>query len=275
MQTIRQLAGSILLALLSALLVIGGISLALAESYIPAVSPTETRTHLPIFISPIATSALPSVVATASLSSTPSETLPPPPSSCPPPSGWVATRVQPFDTLASLALQYRTTPELLSQANCLVSSDLTPDTLLYVPPVPTQTVVPCGPPPGWILYTVQAGNTMYSLSQAFGVSVAQLQQANCMPYYQTSIKAGQQIWVPNVATRTPTLTPVSIIFPTLTWTASVVPSDTKTPTLEPTLPPTQTQASSPTLSPTAPPSATPTTPPTATPTITAFPSSSP
>ncbi|MFZ5911112.1 MAG: LysM peptidoglycan-binding domain-containing protein [Chloroflexota bacterium] len=268
MQTIRQLAGSILLALLSVVLVIGGISLALAESYIPAASPTETQTQIPIFISPIMTSTLPSV-ATPSLAATPSETLPPPPTSCPPPAGWVAIKVQPFDTLASLALQYKTTPELLRQANCLVSSDLTPDTLLYVPPVPTQTVVPCGPPPGWILYTVQAGNTMYSLSQAFGVSVAQLQQANCMPYYQTSIKTGQQIWVPNVATRTPTLTPISIIFPTLTWTATTVPSATKTPTLEPTLPPTPTSSPSPTTPPTST-----FVPPTEIPSITAFPPSS-
>lgn len=270
MQTVRQLAGSTLLAFLSLLLVAGGISLALAESYVPAATLTATQTSTPVFVFITPTSTFPLLVATASLTPTLTETLPPPPTSCPPPSGWVAIKVQPFDTLDSLALQYKTTPELLSQANCLFSSNLAPGALLYVPPVATPTVVACGPPAGWVRYSVQAGNTLFSLSQAFGVSVAQLQQANCMPYSQTVINAGQQIWVPNVATRTPTLTPISIIFPTLTWTASPAPS-TETPlpppTWTPSLPPPTWTPSS-----TEPP---PTPPPTATPSITAFPTSTP
>lgn len=266
MQTIRQLAGSILLALLSIVLVLGGISLALAESYIPSVNPTETSIQAPVFISPTWISALPSLppMITASQVPTLSETLPPPPTSCPPPYGWVAIRVNPFDTLASLAFLYKTTPELLSQANCLFSPDLTPGSLLYVPPFSTHTAVSCSPPRGWVLYTVQPGNTMYSLSQAFGVSVAQLQQANCMPYYQTSIQVGQKIWAPYLTSRTPTFTPISIIFPTLTNTATEVPSATMTFTLTPTSPPT------PTSIPTQ--SNTPTPIPTDTPTVTEFPS---
>lgn len=266
MQTVRQLAGSILLALLSLLLVLGGIALALGESYLPAATPTALQTQTSVFVFFTPTGTFP-VVETASLTSAPTvtETLPPP-TSCPPPAGWIAIQVQPLDTLASLALQYKTTPELLIQSNCLFSSDLTPGTFLYVPPVPTPTSVPCGPPPGWVRYTVQPGNTLFSLSQAFGVSVSQLQRANCMPYSQTTINAGQSIWVPNVATRTPTLTPVSIIFPTLTWTASPLPTPTWTPLPSPTWTP------SPSPTPTEPP---PTPPPTATPSITAFPTSTP
>lgn len=274
MQTVRQLAGSVLLAFLSLLLVAGGISLALAESYMPAATPTATQTSAPVFVFITPTSAFPLLAATASFTPTVTETLPPPPTSCLPPSGWVAIKVQPLDTLASLALQYKTTPELLSQANCLFSSDLAPGALLYVPPIPTPTTVPCGPPPGWVRYTVQAGNTLFSLSQAFGVSVSQLQRANCMPYSQTAINAGQQIWAPNVATRTPTLTPISIIFPTLTWTASPLPPPTETPLPAPTWTPSLTPQPPPTWtpSPTNPP---PTPPPTATPSITAFPTSTP
>ncbi len=273
MQTVRQLAGSILLAFFSVLLVVGGISLALAESYVPAATPTASQTYTPFFVFHTPTSTFPLAV-TASLPPTLTETLPPPPTSCPPPAGWIAVKVQPLDTLSSLALQYKTTPELLKQSNCLFSSDLTPGTLLYVPPVATPTRVACGPPPGWVQYTVQSGNTLFSLSQAFGVSVSQLQQANCMPYSQTSIQAGQRIWVPNVATRTPTLTPISIIFPTLTWTASPLPS----PTLTPFPSPTWTFSPSPPPSPTEPPTPTsppPTPPPTATASITAFPTSTP
>ena len=44
MQTLRQLGGSLLLAAFSIALVIGGISLALAESYVPVVSHTHRNT---------------------------------------------------------------------------------------------------------------------------------------------------------------------------------------------------------------------------------------
>ncbi len=273
MQTVRQLAGSILLAFLSVLLVVGGIFLALAESYVPVATPTASQTATPFFVFNTPTNVL-AVIATTSLPPTLTETLPPPPTSCPPPAGWIAVKVQPLDTLASLALQYKTTPEILRQSNCLFSSDLAPGTLLYVPPVATPTRVTCGPPPGWVQYTVKTGNTLFSLSQAFGVSVSQLQQANCMPLSQTFIQAGQKIWVPNVATRTPTLTPISIFFPTLTWTASPLPSPTLTPfpsptwTFSPSPPPSSTASATPT-------EPLPTPPPTATASITAFPTSTP
>ncbi|GAB4504839.1 MAG: hypothetical protein Fur0043_18330 [Anaerolineales bacterium] len=273
MQAVRRLVGSTLLAFISLLLVIGGLSLALAESYIPAAATaTQTETPVLVFFTPVNT--LPVSAASASFTPTVTETLPPPPTSCPPPGGWIPIKVQALDTLDSLAIQYKTPPDLLRQANCLFSSDLTPGTLLYVPPVPTPTRVPCGPPPGWVLYTVQAGNTLFSLGQAFGVSVSQLQQANCMPYSQTTINVGRQIWVPNVATRTPTLTPISIIFPTLTWTVSPLPTFTVTFTPSPTWTPSPTLPPSPTatFTSTNPP---PTPPPTATPSITAFPTSTP
>jgi LysM repeat protein len=272
METFRQIAGSLFLALLSISLVIGGISLALAESYVPEI-PTPTETPAPTSI--FNTANTPTLVA-ASFSATPltpSATIPPP-TSCPPPAGWIAISVQPGDTLAILAARYSTTPANLSAANCLFSSDLPTGSIVYVPPVPTQTNVPCGPPPGWVRYTVRPGNTLTSLSLAFGVSVSQLQIANCMPANQFNLAIGQVIYVPNVPTRTPratataTLTPVSIIFPTLTWTASVTPTATDTPS------PTPTQTASPTATPTATiPS--PTTPPTITPSFTAFPSATP
>ena len=272
METIRQIGGSLFLALFSVALVIGGISLALAESYVPEIpTPTETQAPTSIFNTNATSTNTPTQVVASFTAATPTQSATvPPPTSCPPPAGWIAVSVQPGDTLLTLASRYRSTPENLSAANCLFSSDLPTGSIVYVPPVPTQTNVPCGPPAGWVRYTVRPGNTLTSLSQAFGVSIAQLQIANCMPASQINLAAGQVIWVPNVATRTPratataTLTPVSIVFPTLTWTASVTPTATNTPT------PTATQTASPTFTPTATvPS--PTTPPTATDTITAFP----
>lgn len=276
METLRQIGGSLLLALFSVALVIGGISLALAESYVPEI-PTATHTQSPTSIfNPDVTGTETSTLLAASFTATtppPSVTVPPP-TSCPPPAGWIAVLVQPGDSLLSLASRYRSTPENLSAANCLFSSDLPTGSIVYVPSVPTQTNIPCGPPAGWIRYTVRPGNTLTSLSLAYGVSVSQLQFANCMPANQFYLVTGQTIWVPNVVTRTPratataTLTPVSIVFPTLTWTATATPPATSTAT------PTATATASPLPSPTATvPTLTP--PPAASATITAFPTSTP
>jgi len=276
MDTLRQLGGGLLLAAFSAALVIGGISLALAESYIPVVpTPTETQTPVPSFPSPTSPSL---IFITETVSPSPIETVPPtptetvpPPTSCPPPSGWVAISVGPGENLGTLASRYHSTTQELSLANCLFSTDLPTGSILYVPSIPTNTPVPCGPPFGWIRYSVQAGNTLYSLSQAYGVSLSQLQFANCMSAKQYNLVTGQTIWVPNVVTRTPratataTLTPVSIVFPTLTGTASVTPTATDIPT----------STNVPTGTPTGTATATPSPPPTATPpataTVTAFP----
>jgi LysM repeat protein len=269
METLRQIGGSIMLAIFSAALVIGGISLALAESYVPEIPPTATITPTlaPIFNSP---TTQPQIAFTSTVT-TPSATVPPP-TSCPPPSGWIAVTVKPGETLLTLAQQYQSTPTNLSVANCLFSNSLPTGAIIYVPPVPTKTAIPCGPPSNWIQYIVQPGNTMYSLSQAYGVTIAQLQFANCMSASQYNLGAGQRIWVPNVATRTPratataTSTPIIIVFPTLTRTATVtatptdVATSTATATKVPTFTPTATVPS-------------PTTPPTATPTITRFPTS--
>ena len=282
MQIIRQIGISFLLAFLSVALVIGGISLALAESYVPAIPPTPTNTQapLPVFDTP---TPQPIILATNTLS-VPTATFPPP-TSCPPPAGWIAITVQPGDDLVTLAMRYQSTPENLLIANCLFSTDLPTGSILYVPPFPTQTSVPCGPPPGWVPYTVRPGNTISSLSQAFGISSTQLQFANCLSPNQYYLTIGQTIWVPNFATRTPyatatrTLTPVSIIFPTITRTATVTPtatnippSSTATNTNVPTS--TVTQTPVPSFTPTAT-VASPTTPPTATASITAFPSATP
>jgi LysM repeat protein len=275
MDTMRQIGGSLLLALFSIALVVGGISLALAESYVPQIpTPTETLPPTSIF-NPNATGTGTPIFAVASLTPdtpSPSATIPPP-TSCPPPAGWIAVSVQPGDNLQILASRYQSTTESLSAANCLFSSDLPTGSIVYVPPFPTQTSVPCGPPPGWVRYTVQPGNTLTSLSLAFGVSVTQLQFANCMPANQFYLASGQVIYVPNVATRTPratatkTLTPVVIVFPTLTWTASVTPPPTNT--FVPTA--TYTATPPPTFTATVP-SPTVLVPVTVTPSITAFPS---
>jgi LysM repeat protein len=279
METLRRLGGSLLLAIFSVALVIGGISLALAESYVPVVpAPTETQALIPFVASPTLAPTLaplqpPPDTATVSPSPTPTATIPPP-TFCPPPLGWLPVTVGAGDNLVALSFRYHSTPEDLLLANCLFSTDLPTGSIIYVPPVATNTPAPCGPPPGWIRYTVQFNNTLYSISQAYGVTVSQLQNANCMSASQTNLVAGQSLWVPNVPTRTPratataTLTPVSIVFPTLTGTSTATQTATQVFTATGTPTSTATGTATATPSPTAPP---PTATPTATATITAFP----
>jgi LysM repeat protein len=268
-QTLRELAGSILFAVAAIGLVLGGISLALAEGFIPVASnPFPSATPF-LLITTFPTSSAQITIETLPVA-LPSETSTSTPVACTPPAGWVAVQVDTDDTLVTLSIQYQTTMELLSQANCLASNVLVPGTQLYVPPASTPTLSRCGPPGGWIIYAVRPGETLYSLSQAYDVSIAQLQQANCISSGQISLATGQQIWVPNVArgtplpTRTASLTPVSIIFPTLT---SSLPTNEPTATATATPTPTATATQPPTS--TQPPTAT--QPPTPTATITSFP----
>jgi LysM repeat protein len=123
-----------------------------------------------------------------------------------------------------------------------------PPTATPVPPTPTTVACVVHPPPGWVLYTVQEGDNLYSLAQSRRTTVGEIQRVNCLDSYLLSL--GQQIYLP---TEPPTPTP--------TWT--------NVPTMTPSLPtPTELPTSTPTAT-LEPPTATPTIdPPTATPTAT-------
>ena len=74
--------------------------------------------------------------------------------------------------------------------------DLPAGFALYVPPVPTVTVVPCGPPAGYVKrHVVQAGDNLYRIALSYGITYQQLQRANCMGS-STTIYRGQVLWVP-------------------------------------------------------------------------------
>lgn len=310
--------GSILFGVAAAsvsfLLVLGSFALAIRESGIPAArlapfTATFILTPVPTATFPVAT--LPAGAPTFTLQNSGSATLsrtvtatftptlPPPPPSCQPPSGWVAIVVAPGETLDSLAQAYGTTVEALALANCLIVDTLLPGTILYVPPLsPTAPpVVICGPPARWVFYFVQPGDTLYHIAWSFGITVSQLQSANCLGG-STTIHVGQRLYVPNVPIRTPIYTLTSTPTATLTDTATPLlptstatptatlpelPSSTPSPTATETPTPTGAPADTPTPTPTPspiPPSETPTTPteaPTATavPTDTPFPSATP
>jgi LysM repeat protein len=218
MQSLRQVGGGLLLGIFSIVTVVGAISLALAEgNAIPTVVPSATS--VPPTSVPVATLQLSTEIPAPSPTATILVATPPEPITCQPPVGWFAIAVQPGETLESLAAIHRTTVEQLKSSNCLVSDELVSGTILYMPPNPTATLIPCGPPAGWINYIVIPGDTLYRISQLYRVSITQLQAANCLGYV-SMIKSGQVLKVPNVATSTPATT--------ATWTATLNPTDTAT-----------------------------------------------
>ena len=239
MKPIRQLSVGIIIGLISAILVIGGIFLSLAETFPSLATPTQIPPTLELNFPTITASlasaqsetptATPTATQTAVLASS-SPTI-----CAPPPAGWIQITLTAGDTVYSIAQRYKTTTEMLSAANCLSSLELPAGYNLLVPPVPaTVTVIPCGPPFGWVrAYIVQPGDNLFRISISYGTMVAQLQRANCMGSSIT-IFPGQRLWVPNVPTRTPGVTVVPD-FPTVTNTSqpivtTEVPTSTDLPT---------------------------------------------
>jgi LysM repeat protein len=270
MKNIRQVFLAIVIALASLGLILGGFSLSITEGNIsnnPVPTQTLTLTDsptlqpfTPTMASPTPLPSLtftPSLTWTATWTATWTPNLPPSPTNCPPPTGWLPYIVQSGDTLDKIATRSRISAAKLQQANCLLTTELIPGMVIYVPPVPivpTQTPLSCGRPPGWVVYIVQPGDTLYRLSLAYGITVGDLQRANCMGT-STLLHVGQSLYVPPWASHTPTPTIPGVVIPTETPTnppETLVPSDTPTeiPTSIPTEPPIPTATDTPVVVPT-------------------------
>lgn len=292
MRDLRQVFLGFGAALLSVILVLGSFTLAFTEGGLRQVAFRMTASVMPspTQLIPLTSVPLPGITQTVALLPTGTEamiiteTSTPEIAACPFPPGWFRITVQLGDTLESLASAYGTTADMLVQGNCMVINNLIPGMVLYVPVPPTTTPEEtCGPPPGWVYYTVQYGDTLYSISQMVGATVLELQLANCM-VGQTNIRAGQRLYVPFLPASTPTPTATRVSTATPTQTSSPPPA-TSTPSRTPTSPtqPSQTPTPTATLTPTntATPTATatststPTSTPTATATSTSIPTSTP
>jgi LysM repeat protein len=300
MKNFRQVFLGFGAALLSIFLVLGSFSIAFTEGGMgkAALQLTEPVNPFPTQMVPLTSVPLPGVTSTASpqiaeeTSPVRSETPLPEVVACAFPPGWFKITVQMGDTLNTLAIAYGTTTEILVQGNCLVINNLIAGMILYVPAAPTTTPEEtCGPPPGWVYYTVQYGDTLYSISQMVGASIFELQLANCM-VGQTDIRAGQRLYVPfvpasamtptptqvNTATPVPSqtpypATPTSMVAATWTPTQSILPSQTPTSIVSPVPEVTSTPTATVTL--TSTPTDLPTTTPSVTPLPTEMPTTSP
>ncbi len=229
---------SIIIALASISLLLGGLSLSLAEGKSNAAStatPTPTTPLTPTS-SPTLQSFTPSAITgpslespTSSLTSSPTPlpspsptwtstltpTLPATPVNCSPPAGWLVYFVQPGETLDSIATRYQISSAELQNANCMLTTELNPGVVIYVPPVRTQTPLPCGAPYNWVVYYVQPGDTLYRLSVFYRVTVAELQRANCLGS-STLLHTGQLLYVPSWIKRPAYPNSPILIFPSFT-----------------------------------------------------------
>jgi LysM repeat protein len=189
MRPARQLAGGLLYALVSVVLVIGSLSLAIAEqdrskapSYAPTAPPSMNAQNPAVTVSPF---ALPESTSTP---------------------------------VPSITETFRSTSP--TQTGTPLS---TPTVRRYVPPSSTTKPL-CGPLPGWTKsYEVKPGDTLFHISYLYGTTVPRLQQANCKT--STVIYPGEWLWVPSGATITPGTTVIPT-FASPTDAAGVVPPTT-------------------------------------------------
>lgn len=269
MRELSQAVWGMLAALLSTILVLGGLMMSLAEGGMQAVAIAEQSPTLTMTLptqrpgEPTYTpspSPLPTSTPTAMISNV-----------CSYPDGWAEVFVDFGDDFFSLASRYGISVEQLRESNCLDMRALMPGMTVYVPPLPTATAVPpshtpalpalqptptyryCPRPYGWVIYYVKRGDTLSSISSARGITYQVLMDRNCLT--STIIRPGQRLYVPNVPVVPASVTPAPVISPTsppppATWTSipptAVIPSATNSPSTSTPIPTTSTPVSLPT-----------------------------
>lgn len=189
---------ALLIAFVSLVIVIGIASLSMVQGgsrLLPANKDTATPTMETLQPETIDT---PAVIPTKESSSSIPESSP----ACKTPQEWMPVIVNADQSLKELATLYNTSADMLQQGNCLKEAAVKAGTILFIPVTggtvqPTQqsqSSAPCGPPVGWVIYYVQAGDTLYGIASSVGISVNQLMTANCLK--GSNIYVGQKLYVP-------------------------------------------------------------------------------
>lgn len=217
----------------SILVLLAGGFMAAAETGIPAASgsvvtqtasPTSTalpptRTYTPEFTS--TQTSTPTITLTFTPSLTYTITQTPTATACPVPEGWEPYTVKAKDTLKTLAKKRKTTVDAILKGNCLSTNKLAAGMQLYLPSIntATPTTAACKLPQGWFKYTIQENDSLVGLADLLGVTVRELQAANCMTE-DAGLNPGTVIFLPldpaNLPTRTPGAIPTVVPQPITT-----------------------------------------------------------
>lgn len=163
MTTGRELGAGLLYGLLSAVLVIGSLSLALSESNVasPAASAATPMSAATLLRTSTASPLPPATSLASSTQRAPSATTTSPPALAPP----------------SYPLLQRTA---------------------FVAPRPNDFMFSCGPFRGWVrAYMVQPGDNLFQIAEWYHIPVEALERANCLR--NSFLYAGERLWVPNVS----------------------------------------------------------------------------
>ena len=133
---------------------------------------------------------------------------------------WLPKTIKVGETLSTIAFSSGISVSELAEGNCIKTTDrLTVGSVILVPEAkPTQSSIniSCGPPVGWITYTVQEGDSLADIAGAYQATLMALQLSNCLGSSQ-AVFPGMVLFVPNVIpvtlTPTPTITPTFVIEP--------------------------------------------------------------
>jgi LysM repeat protein len=165
------------------------------------VTPTATPTRTP--------TATPTSTPTQTPTSTPTPTPIPP----------LVHQVQQGETLIAIAVEYGTAVEAILALNPEVDPELIQvGQLLLIPaptpvPGPTSTPepgVPTPTPPDYVVHVVVPGDTLSSIAEQYGISVALIRTANDLPVDDDTIRPNQSLVIPMgtpVPSPTPTVDP--------------------------------------------------------------------
>ena len=121
-----------------------------------------------------------------------------------PPTSTNTYTVQSGDTLYKIARQFNTTVGDLISLNNLSSTSLSIGQVLRIP---STTQAPEEPEQDFITYTVKSGDSLWKISQEYGVSVDAIINANNLT--STSLQIGDVLIIPVTSTEEPTLPPTS------------------------------------------------------------------
>mgnify|MGYP000221069659 CR=1 FL=1 len=117
---------------------------------------------------------------------------------------YIFHEVQNGETKYGISRQYDITIEQLEKFNPEIKSGLKEGLTLLIPKKRSEAVNTnrADQEPGWVYHKVEAGETLYSLARTYGVSQAELQQAN--PELAEGLKLGMTLKIPLRATEKPT-----------------------------------------------------------------------
>ena len=103
---------------------------------------------------------------------------------------------------------------------------------------PTEQPFACGSHPNWVVYILQAEDTLESISAIYGISLEDLNLANCFEDNR-QLLAGQGIFVPYDLLPSPTSPVSAVIAPLNTPTATPTKKPARKPSMTPTSGPVQ------------------------------------